>query len=580
MNHPSPKEDFQTAQAAFAKRDYSHAIFHLSHALGSNPDNKDYLTLLNRIINNAREPLSLIQPDAKGGMDYANAAVHAYIHAQMGKYEEAVALMAQILRAIPNLQYLSWISEWLSKPDRANRITPRTLMNLLFSLSSKLGDYISNPREREAIERILPMLEQVRKQNPHDGLFAGINSVFVRKLGQYDAAINLAKSAYAATPDYMTAVFLAGAYRSKGDITTTVENYQKALNHKPDDIGVRLDMGDLLCKDGQYESGLAYYKQALDIEPENAWAKPHFLYYQALSTKEPHWTDDLRAYTSANPNNSQAADLLHRLTTAPFVDYLLEPNEASISLLKQLADQNTTPTSLGLSCLEAPSAMLALQLYIREKNGGKIDVGVGDIQKPDPRYPFGEVDFALWKYDGTDPMPNVKTPNPQVAEAIAKIAARPYNLEAWLASARKLGAAATPARLDSLLGVMVHPPPRPPEVAIWDWINHVQVVAALSIAYIDTGWENSARRKALFSLARGPMDWTVGAAILALTQIGLEQPEITPELSELFADIMAHAPRQGGVPYMSWLVINSLRLPNLDPAARKELELIRNDMGY
>lgn len=76
------------------------------------------------------------------------------------------------------------------------------------------------------------------------------------------------------------------------------------------------------------------------------------------------------------------------------------------------------------------------------------------------------------------------------------------------------------------------------------------------------------------------MDWTVGTAVLALTQIALEEPAITPEIEHLCADLMKNAPRLGGVSYMSWLIINTLRLPGLDPEARKELELIRNDMGF
>ncbi|MBZ0287046.1 MAG: tetratricopeptide repeat protein, partial [Anaerolineae bacterium] len=461
------------------------------------------------------------------------------------------------------------------------KINPRTMMALLFAISSKQGDSIADPQLREAVGKMLPTLEQMRKDHPKDGLFAGVTGIILRKMGRIDEAITVGKNAYAVTPDYMPAAFLAGSYKDSGNVKAAVEMFQKALTHKPDDVYVRLDLGDILCKDGQYEAGLAYYQEAMKLDPENDWAKPHYLYYQALSTKEAHWTEELRTYSDAHPDNQKAEELLWRLTTAPFVDYLLTPTEATVNILRQMAPQKAKLNNLGLNVLEAPSAMLALQLYNREAGGTKnVSVAVADIQQPDPRYPFGEVDFVLWKYDGSEPLPAVNPPNPQVAEAVAKVAARPYNLDSWLASARKLGAAATPSRLNSLLGVMVHPPQHPPEIPIWDWINQVQVVAALSIAYIDTGWEGSARRKALLSLARGPMDWTVGAAILALTQIALEQPEITGEVERLFSDIMGHAPRQGGVPYMPWLVINSLRLPGLDPAARKELELLRNDMGY
>jgi hypothetical protein len=55
----------------------------------------------------------------------------------------------------------------------------------------------------------------------------------------------------------------------------------------------------------------------------------------------------------------------------------------------------------------------------------------------------------------------------------------------------------------------------------WTWIWSVQVAAAFVIAQLEADWEGSFRKEALFSLVNGPMDWTVNAAIIALTVLVL-----------------------------------------------------------
>jgi tetratricopeptide (TPR) repeat protein len=576
----SPEEDFQIAQQALQDRDPKHAIFHLSWALEADPQKPEYLSLLRRIIGNEREPISLVEPDEKGGLDYARAAVRAFILAEQGKYEEAIGLISQIWGSVHAKQYLAWAGEWLSKPERVDRVNSQTLLRFVMSISSMFGDYVDDGRSRDAIGKMLPAIQRAQKANVKDGVFISMSSVLWRKTGQVDTALQVAQEGYRVTPDYFPAVFVAGAYKSKGDLMAAVEWFKKSLQHKPDDVHVRLDIGDTLCKAGEIAEGITYYQQALDLDPNQPWAKPHLLYYQAKLTKQETWIDQLQAYSEANPDNHEAANLLWKLTHEPLVDYLPEPSDATINILRHVASQKVGMSSIGLNVLEAPSTRLALDLYNAENNGDKVKVNVAEIQQPDPRYPNGKADYVLWKYDGIDPVPNMTPPSPQMAEAVAKIASKPYQLSSWLAAARKLGAAAGSQRVEGLLSVMVHPPKRPDDIPVWVWIQRVQVAAALSLAYVESGWDGSERKKALVSLARGPMDWTVGAAIIALTQIALEEPDKEAEVLRLFNEVFGQMPRPGAVPYMDTLVLCLLRLPHLDAEARKELELLRNDLGY
>lgn len=578
----TPEQEFDIAKEALAQRNPGHAIFHLSHALSHQPQNQEYLTLLNRIIQNTRDPLTLVQTDERGGMDFANAAVRAYIHAQLNQYQEAIGLMSQILRATPVKQYLPWVAEWLSRPERVDRVTADVMIQLMMSISALFGDFVDTAQNKETIEKLFPAITRSRKQHNQNGIFAGVSSILWRKTGHHDEAVAIAQAGYETTPEYMTAVFLGGALKAKGDLQNAITSFKKALEYRPEDIHIRMDIADNLCKLGEVAEGLDYYQHVLNSDPNHPWAKPYYLFYQARLTNEQTWVDQLDAYVDANPTNTEAANLLARLTRKPYINFLPEPADATINVLKQISQQNIDGiTQLAVNCLESPSARLALDLYMSGKGNGKsVKVGVAEIQKPDPRYPQRDVAYLLWKYDGVDPLPAVNPPSPKIAQAISAIAAQPFHITKWSSLARRLGADSDPQSLNDLLGVMVHPPECPQDIPLWIWIQHVQVAAALTIAYIDNSWDDSLRKKALFSLALGPMDWSVGAAVLALTQIALEEPQTEAEILALFTQIFGNLPRPGAIPYIDTLVLCLLRMPQLDAKARKELELLQDTFGY
>src|SRR5262249_33936300 len=85
------------------------------------------------------------------------------------------------------------------------------------------------------------------------------------------------------------------------------------------------------------------------------------------------------------------------------------------------------------------------------------------------------------------------------------------------------------------------------------------------------GWEGSVRRQALFALANGPMDWTVEAALLALTVIAQQDDRAVPEVAQLFRDLRRELPTGARVCYDLALLCCSLQLPALTVAERSAL---------
>jgi tetratricopeptide (TPR) repeat protein len=266
-----------------------------------------------------------------------------------------------------------------------------------------------------------------------------------------------------------------------------------------------------------------------------------------------------------------------------YLSYLPEPSDATVNLLRQVAERRApiNQFEIELSSLESPSARLAVELYQIEHFGrGKLSVRIEQVQQPDPRLPAGPVDFVLWRYEGTDPRPAVGPPSDDVARAVAVLAAEPFHADWWWEQASEFADTLDRGDLNDLLGTMVHPPPRPEAFPIWVWLQRVQLAAALVIAHLGPGWEGSPRQRVLFSLARGPMDWTVEAAIVALAQIARREPATLVSIAALYLELLQSLPSPGGIPYLRALLACAQRLPAPDRALQDMVEQIQETVPH
>jgi hypothetical protein len=156
---------------------------------------------------------------------------------------------------------------------------------------------------------------------------------------------------------------------------------------------------------------------------------------------------------------------------------------------------------------------------------------------------------------------------------VFEIAEEPFHLEFWEPKAKQAAAELGPQAMQALLGVMVHPP-RPPDSdwRVLVWVQRVQVAAALVIADLDTGWEGSPRKRALYSLLYGPVDWSVDAAIIALGTLARRDPAIRPEVEQAFGWLQGQIPKEGFTCFEYPLVSTWIALGGHDEARLAELE--------
>ncbi|MGE0708234.1 MAG: tetratricopeptide repeat protein [Planctomycetota bacterium] len=566
---PSPEEELASARELLGEGELEHAMQHLVGAVGELPDDPEVLGLVDELASAWEgDPLELVP--LEGGAYFGAVAVHAHLLARAGRFDDAVSLLCQVIAVRPDRPFVAWLETWLGLPGVLERVDPERL-------ASSCERCLMSLRHRAELEdhraRLLTLARAARVHHPDDALLGYFLAVNLRRAGQVEEAEALAREACARTPSYFSHVALAGSLRERGDLEGAIDSFEAALRHEPDDLSVRLDVGDLRLELGQLEPALAAYEQVTAREPGHPWAAPSACYVHLLLDGDPTWEERLAELAE---EEGRALDLYDRV--APYRRALRPPGSSLIDATSQALEQGYALTDVAVSGLEPPSVRLAMDWAFRLAGEATPGVSTGDVPEPDPRRPTAEVDHLLWRYEGTDPAPALPPPSERVAGLVAALAGADYDPTEWGALALELAKDLGPAAAPELLAAMVHPyeDGRLEGVPPWEWLFRVQVAAAFIVARLDAGWEGSARRAALRALLHGPLDWTTTAALVAVTQLAQEEPALAPSLlGELLPWLDAPpSPIQwmsAGEPLRHLLP----RFPGLDPALGQRLEAER-----
>lgn len=581
----TPEEDLAIAERATAEGDLVHAAFHVGCAVAADPSRPEYVGALDRLLDLAPDPLA-VAPLAENNY-FGTVAVRAYALARLNRTDEALDLLFQTVRAKPDAGYLPWAVRWLDEARAAGRpVNVTETVAPFFGACITMLDGGAEDVPAEGVARLRRDLPEVartaRELAPNDPVLGMACVAVLRRIGHLPEAARIAREIHDGSPSYHGAIALASVLRQTGDMEGAIQAYLEALEHDPTDLAARLDAGDLSYQIGKLEDAEFYYGEVLAREAYHAWALPSLYAVRHLKTGEDTWEERLRQYAEAHPENGRAKELLQR-GFPYFGEYLPDPQDASVNLAAQFyqkwRDGEGPPVAAGntirvtVSSLEAPSVLLALRRTIAEMGEATVSVSFGQIQTPDPRQPRAPVDFTLWAYDDNEAHPNVPPPPTHVAEAVARVARMPYSRESWWYAARKAATEAGGAdAIPALAATMVHPPARPDDIPWWSWLYRVQIAAAFAIARTEEGWAASQRRRALLSLANGPMDWAVDAAVVALSVIAQEDESAAPEVARLFRDLRQRAPRPGHVCYEFPLLLAVLQMPGLTPRERAEIQ--------
>jgi tetratricopeptide (TPR) repeat protein len=553
------QNDLDTARQALERGDLLGATRHVASVLGEDPNRSDALGVLDEIIATADDPSDLLPSDDLP-VTSSLQAVAAYILASQGEVAEAIDKLLGVINERPDVLYIDWLLGWLNRPEAAGRLDMEKLSGFVGGLIEQLPALTSaHGGGRDTLTRMPPFIQLIRRTQPADSHFLAVAASMLGRLGLLDEGLRLAREANAMDPSPMTAGTLASTLAARGEIEPALQAYRDALERDPTDLSTRCNMADLLVHSERVKEALEVYADILERDPTHENAQPAYYFLRFTEAGDDEWRDKLMDLAESQPENERAQRLARQAT--PFLGYLPDPPDLT-SNLRPTGEDNRR---VSLPYVEPPSNYLAYDWMHR------LSIRVTKVQKPDPRLPRGRVDYLLWRYDGDTPRVAMSSPAPDAANGVAGLATQHFSLEGWWGLARRLARQLGPKDVNDLLATMVHPPGAGRMQRPAAWVYRVQMAAALTLAHIDGGWEDSVRRRALLSLANGPMDWTVDAALVALSALARDEEDAAPEILRLFRQLRADTPADGTFSFYPVLLWCTLRLPDLPDDDRSEV---------
>ena len=585
----SPDDDVALARSALAQRDLKHALHHIGCALTHDPMHRERMMILNEIIAASPDPMALVE--LEGEASFVDAANQAYILAWMRRWPEALDLITDVAEVRPDIPYMMWCEWWMTQPGVIQSMPLSQVVSGIVVDILKIASSCPTPTPKDdprlvTLESGARILAAFRAMHPAEALLWSGSSMVARRLGVPGEALAFAQQAYAIDPSWKSAIAVANALRDDRKIDDAAVWFRRALGHDRTDVSAHLDLGDMFVDAGRLDEANREYESAIVKEADQPWATASLLYLRFLRDRDPGTRLALLRLTEGAEPNPRARALCDQLDPPKrYVNRLPHPADASANALNAIfeemfdnpAKHHGSTVRLRLSHVESPSVVAAFWLQL-EMWGPQVgfDYQVDQIQTPDPRQPKAQVPYAVWRWDGTQPLPAIARAPEHVTRAIHGLASEPFALDVWtpLAEtvARELGGSAA---IPQLLGTLVFPP-RPPgsNWRVLAWVQRAQVATALVIAHGDphAPWAGSPRQQALYSLLYGPTDWTTGAAIIALGVLARRDPAIRAEITQAFGWLASQIPSEGFCCWELPLVATWLTMPDLDDVTRRRLD--------
>jgi hypothetical protein len=224
----------------------------------------------------------------------------------------------------------------------------------------------------------------------------------------------------------------------------------------------------------------------------------------------------------------------------PWLNWVPMPSEAICSMADEIGRRRARGEQIDLTEGALSAAEPASAITAARRITGMVSIHVDAFPPPDIRVPVRRGRYAVWRYDGTEPVPAVPAPSAAAVEVLHRVAEQPWPsvLSGYL-QAEPLGE----LPLADLLGLVCHLP-EPPRTPRWQhlatvtptyWYRLMQPWVCLGILHhaASEPWPNSTRRQVLVDLAFGVEDWVADAALFALVTTAYREPDLRDEVRRL-----------------------------------------------
>ena len=210
-------------------------------------------------------------------------------------------------------------------------------------------------------------------------------------------------------------------------------------------------------------------------------------------------------------------------------------SDSVVNLLRESEAKGARLTAVGLSALEAPTAVYVA----RRLHGDELVMGLPEGVTVPTRGTL-RTGFVLWKQIIRDSkllrvVAAPAAPAMAVRNAVQRIAESPYALKSWSRQAATAAAELRDVKPEEVMAVAAHFPPGPPYMPLWDWAFRIQMASALVVSHMEsTPWATSRRRDVLLDVLDGHADWSSTAVIIAMTDVVQRDPAQADSIVETF----------------------------------------------
>ena len=556
-----------------------HGMNHLAKLLAYDPSYLEWLNLLERYLAATENPESLLGEENRNY--YAIEAVRAYIYAKQGKYLEALQTLDAIVKFMPNTLYMrTWGVDWLAQAGVMESIDLNFSGAILAEALNRFNEFDRTIDDEQQYllkyaaltKQHLELRRRKSSDKQPDAIMKMIYVGFLRKAGCINKALDIATKNYSEDPDYYSANALGLVLRSMKQSIAAEKALRESLKYEPTNVASILEIGDLHFDLGNWQTAKKVYREVPQNTPQSDWASASILYCDWNLTPKQPYPEALVQMASADSPNNRSRQLIEQFY--PYTGYLPEPSDAQTNCIKMMMEQGIAYGDSGdyrfvVSCIEAPSNDLALKLAFGDDVN--LAVEVENIPEPDPRIAIEPVAYKLWQYDGTKATPALSAPSTKVIDTVTKLARKSLEMSQLWAAASRIAKQLKDIDIEEILAVMVHPSPVPEGFTALSWLPRLQLTTAFIIAHYDTGWLDSTRRDALYSLLLGTRDWMTVAAIIAMANLAEKYPVLASDIDAAFMKLANAYPNTGSCCYEHALYYNWLRIPHLYEQEKDEI---------
>ena len=567
LRHDTPEMDLFVARGEILRGEKArHGVAHLAALLAFDPFREDWLALVDEAEAKWGDLSPLLAPEAGEQRYFATEALRAYLQIGRGELDEAACLLADVARARPDVRYLdAWLLPIL-KGGGIDPLSDGALTRALVALVESCPEHAEVPvRRLAAMEAWADLAVELvhRATSPSPQLLMMAAGV-CRRAGRMAAGLDLVERS---PTSWASLTARALILRRAGRLDEAVATFARAGALDPADLSWMLEAGDALFDAERWSEAQRMYDGVLARQPAHPWAEPSSIACGIRAAGlRPGGPGASRLLELGRAGNHRARDLANH--DAGWIDAIPEPSDALANALLRAAGERIVRSTL--SDVEAPSNLLLHHALFGDP---PLELTYTHVAAPDPREPVAPIAVALWRRAGAVLVPALPAPPPDVLATLTPLAEMRFRRAEWWARAGRIAQAFEAEDLEALLSCITQPPVAPPSIPAQAWIVRIQLASAMVIAQLEPEerWEDSARRRGLFSLLHGPMDWSTSAAIVALACLSNDEHAITTDVHRGFARLLMARPDSGAVCWEETLLTEWPWVRGLFPGEREVL---------